>query len=328
MPLDITIGNDAIEDARLANLETLKESFLHYPYLDGVLEKLDRLKRYGRAGNVSGTSARCMMLLGESGSGKTATLRHWLSKHPMRTERLADVYPALYVEVPPKPSLKALAEATLRGLGAPVARRSARWNLEDQVVDQLKEQGVEVIVFDEIQHLLSPRNRGMAYDAADFIKRLLNASVCPVVLAGLPEAAAIYSENEQLARRSLSFSRLSAFDWRNEEDRACFQALLDQFEASLPFEEPSNLIDDDLALRVHHASGGFLGRAIDFLFNAAILAIETDAPCLTRAVLSQTVEEGRNPTEADWCNPFKLSDAALGQRERAKADAARRGATA
>ena len=53
-----------------------------------------------RSGGARGTSASTYMLIGESGSGKTALLKRFCAKHPMRFEEEQDVHPVLFVEVP------------------------------------------------------------------------------------------------------------------------------------------------------------------------------------------------------------------------------------
>ncbi|MCS5515169.1 TniB family NTP-binding protein [Pseudomonas qingdaonensis] len=87
----------------------------------------------------------------------------------------------LFVEMPSSPTKKNLAAAILAELKDPFAE--ARGHSAEvkfaRVVLLLKNLGVEMLVLDEAQHLVDYRRNG-AYEAADWIKSLMNETVIPL----------------------------------------------------------------------------------------------------------------------------------------------------
>jgi hypothetical protein len=303
-PYDGPDADQAEEFAR--KIGALRRVYIPYPNAIGIMRKLDRLMRYGNSGAPVGSPARCFLLTGQAGSGKSALLRHWASKFVPDFSGLKDRRPVLYVEVPPNCKPKALAEQMLRALGMPeeVAKKGTEVSLTERVVHHLREQQVQVVVLDEFHNFINSDNDRVIYKAADTVKRLLNAGTSSFVLAGKPEAAIVYETNEQLMRRSAGRSMLKPFDWNDSKDQDFFRRALAEYERNLPFAEPSGLIRKAVALRLHHFARGLLGRTVDLLVEATALALERRSPCLGYDVLRETVENFRDDAKPDWFNPF------------------------
>ena len=291
---------------RVQKIRDLKKIFVPYPGTERVTHALNHLLHYGNVGMEVGSPARCLLLTGPSGSGKTALLHRWSAAFPRVEESLKTVCPVLYIEVPPNCSPKALAEHMLRGLGVPEAfvAKGTEVSLTQRVKHHMREQEVRMVILDEFQHFINSENHRIIYKAADFVKGLLNAAICPFVLAGTPEAAAVYEENVQLMRRSFGRHMLKSFDWNCPEDCDLFRRFLDEYEQKLPFKEPSNLARKAIALRIHYFSRGLLGRAVDLLVAATIHALEAGEPCISHDVLRETVENFRDDADPNWLNPF------------------------
>ncbi|MEO3432313.1 TniB family NTP-binding protein [Inquilinus sp. CAU 1745] len=298
------------EDARFEEYEQkirgLKRVYVPHPVARHVLNSLDRLMRYGNLGLEVGSPSRCVLLTGLSGSGKTALLLRWARQFGVDTAGLKDRLGVLYVEVPPSCTPKALAEHMLRALGVPEAlvAKGTEVSLTERVKHHLREQEVRVVILDEFQHLIDSKSQRVIYRAADFVKGLLNAAICPFVLAGTPEAAAVYEENVQLKRRSVGRYSLKPFDWNVQAEQDFFRAAIDEYEPHLPFGKPSRLARKSIALRIHYFSNGLFGRAVDLLVAAAIRGLEEGAECLSDDLLRETVEDFRDDTNPDWFNPF------------------------
>lgn len=291
---------------RVQKIRDLKKIFVSYPDTERVTQALNHLIHYGNVGMEVGSPARCLLLTGPSGSGKTALLHRWSAAFPKVEESLKTVCPVLYIEVPPNCSPKALAEHMLRGLGVPEAfvAKGTEVSLTQRVKHHLREQEVRMVILDEFQHFINSENDRIIYKAADFVKGLLNAAICPFVLAGTPEAAAVYKENVQLMRRSFGRYSLKPFDWNCQRDCDYFRLVLDEYDKKLPFGKKSKLADMATALRIHYFSRGLLGRAVDLLVAATIHALEADEPCISHDVLRETVENFRNDADPNWLNPF------------------------
>lgn len=291
----------------LKKLDILEQVFIPHPEAKEVLEALEKLRRYGCPGSKLSRAARCLLLTGPSGTGKSTLLRRWENNFPLVETPEGDRQPVLYVELPSRCTTKALAENMLRALHLPeaMASKGTEVALMERVKHHLRHQGVEVVILDEVQHLIESRGQNGVYRAADFVKSLLNAAICPVVLAGTPEATAIFEENEQLKRRAAGQHALKAFNWEVSEDRAIFGAILTAYEKQLPLPEASNLgTDKTLAFRIHYFATGRIGRAIDFLHAATINALEKGATCLNLEVLDATAAVFPETQEFNRVNPF------------------------
>ena len=225
---------------------------------------------------------------------------------PKCEEPLKTKCPILYIEVPPNCTPKALAEHILRALGVPeeLVSKGTEVSLTERVKHHLREQEVRMVILDEFHHLIDSKSNRVIHKAADFVKGLLNAAICPFVLAGMPKAAAVYEANVQLKRRSYGRPVLHPFDWNDPSQQDFFRGVLDQYEKKLPFNMPSNLINPSVAMRIHYFSEGLLGRAVDLLVAAAITALEANEPCISYSILRETVENYRDDNDTNWFNPF------------------------
>lgn len=283
------------------------ERFVPYRAATKVMKELDRLVVHGCDGREVGRPARCVVLTGPSGSGKSRLVAEWLSKYPDQVEADGDRRPTLNVEVAQTSTPKQLAQSILikLGLPTPLATSGSEVMLVERIKHHLREQRVQVLVLDEFQSLLKSKNPKTIFNVGDFVKNLLNACICPIVLVGLPEVELVLEVNEQLERRSNSHLRLTAFDWGEQNDKAEFRALLhklgDCFKVANAAELGKN---QDLALRVHITSRGLLGRAADFVRNAAERARQDDEAILTFDRLRATAESCGSHRDPGWFNPF------------------------
>src|SRR5690606_17230758 len=125
----------------------------------------------------------------------------------------------------------------------------------------------------------------VAYDAADWIKGLLNKRICPIVLSGTELASIVIEANEQLKRRCSSIIHLQPLPFGTQEERRYFRAILQEFDNALPFDEPSDLAKAEMAARIHSATGGLVGRVSHLLTMACRKALSEDLPCLDMRVL-------------------------------------------
>lgn len=301
--------NDANETVKRfqQQLRPLKQVYVPHRDAKRIVAALDRLMLYGNISAGRASPARCLLITGESGSGKTTTVERWCRQFSVEETPEGDKRPVLYIEVPPKCTTKSLAENMLRamGLADALASRGSEAALTERVKHHLREQEVQVVVLDEVQHLVDTKSRRVISSAADFVKTLLNSNSCPIVLAGMPEARVIFEVNEQLARRALGRFVLGRFDWSNEEHQTYFAAILAACEKHLPFSNPSNLsMDVDAAYGIWQFSEGVVGRAVDFLYAACVRGLVDGAECLTKEILWETAEDFRESTE--WANPFEV----------------------
>lgn len=283
-------------------LAKFSEHLIDYREVGQVREELEYLHETG----VQRGGAGCMFILGPSGSGKTTALDHYKSSHPPVCEAERDRLPILLVEAPPRATPKGLAEVMLAALGDPAPSKGTLQSMTRRVENFLQQRGVELVMLDEFQHLVDRQNSAdrVAYDAADWIKGLLNKRICPIVLSGTELASIVIEANEQLKRRCSSIIHLQPLPFGTQEERRYFRAILQEFDNALPFDEPSDLAKAEMAARIHSATGGLVGRVSHLLTMACRKALSEDLPCLDMRVLGDAWA-AVTTTSSRAVNPFR-----------------------
>ncbi|KAA0578202.1 TniB family NTP-binding protein [Azospirillum sp. Sh1] len=276
----------------------------------GTTQSLDALRSIGTLhGSWRGAhEAACMLLLGLTGTGKTLTVLEHARRHPASDGDGDMRRPVLIVTVPARCTLRSLAGAILIELGDILPGRGSEAELTARVRHHLRRQGVELLVLDEFQHLINKRDARIVHEAADWVKGLLSANLCPILLVGQISAKRIIETNGQLERRVQTICCFRPYDWRIDDDRLEFRAVLDAIDARLGFPERSDLGRTDTALRIHHFSRGLLGQAMRLVRKASEIALAEDRPRLTRSVLAEAVDRLRLAPGTDALNPFRIPE--------------------
>jgi len=152
--------------------------------------------------------AQNLIVLGETGSGKTTLCKMILRDYPRVVLPDRDLLPILVVAVPPAATLASVAEAMLTRLGDPAPSAGTVSAKTARVIHLARMCGVEAILIDEANHI---QDRGRAYTqyhVGDWIKALMDELGIPIVMLGLPRVEALFATNEQLRRRFTRRMRL------------------------------------------------------------------------------------------------------------------------
>lgn len=281
-------------------IDRFKKAFVPYGAARLVEAELEKIHHLGHLGS-HGESANCLLITGESGSGKTASLRAHEQRYPVVHEPFRDRRPVLYVDTPARCSIKSLAEVIAVKLGIPKPSGSVA-TLTERIAHHLKHQGVELLIIDEFHHLVDRKSQAVAFDVADWVKTLLNEGLVPIVLAGLPSAKKVLEYNEQLQRRSIGHIALQPFNW--DADRAEFLSVLKALETVLPV--PCDLGDEATAFRIHSFSTGRIGYITQLLEVASLIALDEKAGVIDHSILARAIERLLGSSEAVF-NPFRVS---------------------
>ena len=289
-------------------------------------------KAFDRVGEVHqdvlcSRSSRGLMVLGPSGAGKTTTVREYLSTTFPQVRVPGQSCRAVHVEIPASPTQKSLATSILVGLGDPLAtaqRHSAELKMA-RVATLRRNLRTEVLVLDEAQHLVDYK-RSSTYDAADWLKNLMNSAEITVVLVGLKRARKLLWVNEQLRRRFSAIVELERFGWATSEDQRRFASLVGSIGRILPV-PTVDLTESDTLLRLYHACFGLIDYLIKSLDRAVWTVLSGRASGIDRAVLARAfrdevwadVPPNRNPFAEEFTfapligihEPFENFDIAL-----------------
>lgn len=283
---------------------SLRRQFIDTPQAHRAFARLEEV----RQDTLRSRTSKGLLVQGPSGVGKTTLIQEFISATFQGGFIPGKRCAAIRVEIPSSPSKKNLATAVLLALGDPFATsrlHSAEAKFQ-RIVKLLENLDVELVILDEAQHLIDYK-RATAYEAADWIKSLLNATRTTFVLVGLQRTEQLLWANEQLRRRFSASVLYDRLRWDSHEDRSQFAALVKAIEGILPV-AAVQLITDDMLRRLHHGSFGLIDYLIKILDRAVWLVSEgrsrgVDLDALAAAFRDEVwsqVPIHRNPFSADF----------------------------
>ncbi len=254
-----------------------------------------------RVHKTHGRKTRCTMITGLSHTGKSESVLSYVEK--FKTIDCAEfTHPRiLYISLSDHVTPKGLIKIMLRHLG--IRKKSERASdLFDDLVEQLAKCGVELIVIDEIQHVLSHTGTTTTQGCADFFKAILNKANVPLVFVGTPKSVRLYDihqtkrnkidplekrDPEQLINRSIPGVELSTFSHNSHK----WRMILNSFHQSLNM--PCIKFSNDIMMkRWWLATNGILGRVSNVLEEALEIVEENKQINLT--LLAEAYENTNN----------------------------------
>lgn len=255
-------------------------SFLLTPTLQNLIAKLDAIRRYRSIGQ-----ARCFLLGGVSGAGKTSCLNWYAFHHPVTVEPIRNHVPVIKIDAPvSNRSPKPLYLRMLMACGAVTVRGDEEHYL--QLLELYFQRcGVELLIVDEVEHILLPALRRRLLE-------LSNLTGVPIVCASCNPIAWTNGDAEIQGRWN-DYFELTQFTGTRLD---AFLSLLDLL---LPFEEDSRLgLREILDAQGHPTAAGpahyveqwtdgILREIMVLVMDACFKALETQQPCLTVDLLNQ-----------------------------------------
>ena len=199
--------------------------FKHKQFAQG-LEMLEDTHR------MSGLDNAGVIITGEPGVGKSTLINSYIKQTYAEecyqpTDTLTPL-PVLAVRVPGRPTIPRTIEKILRSAEhlMPTAKRSD--TLENRLHMLIQNQGVEMIIFDEFQHLL-PKNvsRTVCNPTVNFIKTLADDYNLAFCFTGLPAMTEVLDGFKELSDR-VAFGELNmtAFTIETEESTKDFRIFI------------------------------------------------------------------------------------------------------
>lgn len=255
-------------------------AFLLTPTLQLLIEKLHTIRRYRSLGQ-----ARCFLLGGVSGVGKTSFLNWYAVNYLPVVQAMRNHVPVIKIDAPvsnrsPKPLFRRM----LLACGAGNVRGDEEHHL--QLLELYFQRcGVELLIVDEVEHITQPNLRRRLLE-------LSNLTGVPIVCASCNPIAWTIGDAEVQGRWN-DYFELSQFTGQRLD---AFLALLDLL---LPFPQDSRLglrtitdnqgqaAADGPAHYIEQWTDGILREIMVLVMDASLKAITTQQPCLTIEVLAQ-----------------------------------------
>lgn len=208
--------------------------------------------------------AEALLIVGQSGSGKSTALNYYLNKFPRVRIAGKMVISVLRVPTPEAPSVKSFSEAFLVALGDIAATRGSAAVKTQRIIHFIRACEVELILVDEFQHFCDS-NAQERRRVTDWLKNLINECNTPIVLFGLPRAISALYANEQLRRRFAAPYYYREFGFKTNEEQAMFRGLLKNFQDLTKIQWALDLSEPEVAMRFHFASNGLIDYIVKIL---------------------------------------------------------------
>ena len=277
----------------------LRRCFLNLPQTDSAIKRMRQLAAY----SCNGEEPEHLLLVGDSGTGKSTLLKKFISAYP-RVEHLEFTeVPVLYTEVPSKISIKSLAGLMLLNLGSEYWSRGDEVDRTYQLVQLIRACKCRIIILDEVNHLVDRGGAKTNYAIGDWIKQLGTSANTSIVLAGTLRAKQLLWTNAQLASRYgeiLTISPLSMENGRAAE----FMGALQSLESLISPLSSLRLCDEINAQKIAFATGGRLRSIRKLLVRAVEIAGAQPRPKLDLGVLSLAFEQVIFAQAGPDRNPF------------------------
>lgn len=252
--------------------------------------------------------AQHLLVLGESGTGKSSLCRWIGQKYPRLALQERDLVPSLVVSVPPAATIASVAEAMLGRLGDPSPATGSVSAKTARVITLCRACSVEIVLFDEAQHIHDRGQVSTHYMVGDWLKNLIDEMSVPTVFLGLPRLEQLLQVNEQLRRR---FSKRIRLALGQSDSESIYDECLQLFitlGGCLPLPLSSGEYDwQELGIRLYYASDGRVAYIKKLLASALRYAMEGDLSQITPEQLERVFTEEVWWEGVGLLNPFNKS---------------------
>lgn len=260
-------------------------------------EVFDFLVEHGKM--RSSASKHAVFMVAPSQTGKSTIINTYTDRKNTPKALEERRIPVLMVTLDANVTRKGLAENILEAIEEhgfqTGAHSGSETNLLRRVRLYLASAKVELLILDEIHHLVHSESQKLAKSVSETIKRMLIKGVCPIVMAGIEEAYRLPQANSQLAQRCLPSIDLHPLKVSVNSDIKLFMDFLDDYTEKLEeFEvihQSPELTSANTAACILEVSQGVLGAACNLIKDAIGIATQDGRDSVTWNDLSDATDK-------------------------------------
>ncbi|SPD63004.1 transposase [Cupriavidus taiwanensis] len=288
-------------DSIYSILERFNEDLLQFPAYVAAFNDIEGLLRLHRETGV----AQHLLVLGESGTGKTTLCQDFVTRYPRVVLAERDVVPVLHVTIPPVATIAGVTEAMLARLGDPSPTTGTVSSKTARAVKLARAVSVELLLIDEAQHIQDRGKLPTQYLVGDWLKTVMDEIGVPTVLLGLPRVGNLLQVNEQVRRR---FSRRRYLQMgqhgETSVEEECLQLFLSLGD-NFPIPVSCGSVGwKEMAQRVYYACDGRVAYIKKLLSGAIRIALEQQLPHVGLETLEAAFTREVWWEGIDQLNPF------------------------
>jgi adenylate kinase family enzyme len=267
-----------------AILEAFYAEHLLFPPYVAAFKEIDRLILLYRETGI----AQNLLVLGESGTGKTTLCCNIQKKYPRFSLPEQDVVPVLHVPIPSAATIASVTEMMLARLGDPAPTAGTVSAKTARAIYLAKALKVELFLFDEAQHIQDRGRLPTQYLVGDWLKAFIDELAIPTVLLGLPRTEQLLQVNEQLRRRFSCRRHMQMGQDENETiETECLQLFI-SLGTSLPLALHAGEFGwEELGRRVYYACDGRVAYVKKLLVGAIRVALDSNLNIIDSRVLEE-----------------------------------------
>lgn len=262
--------------------------------------------------------ARCAMLLGDSGNGKTSLIRDYMKAYEVDETDELSPRRVIHVTATSNVSIPDFASRILDALGDPESELGTMGKKQKRLKQYKKQLGLEMICIDEVHDLLPKSGYSQNSPVIKFIKSLMTDLNVSVILAGLPNAEGILDVDEQIKTRCKRVVNVHPFSMRGQDEKIKYAIFLKNLQKAYPYSLPGLISKDGHGMmRMLLATRGNKRNLKDLLTDA--INVTPDGESTTFQVLHDawmnTVPlEGRDTIKTGpFISPIKSVEDELGE---------------
>jgi len=274
-----------LTDEQADGLAAFQNQRVHHGQFQEVIARITNFYRSGTRTYAPGI----LTIVGETGAGKSSIIESFCTT----ANGGASAGRVLSIIIPQSCTIKNLASGILQALGDPCASMGTLVSMERRIARFADLASVNMLIFDEFQHVTNKGSQARRYDMADWLKTQLEILRRPVLFVGLPEVNEIFKVNSQLETRRRGRIELHPFDPTTKSGAKELLMLFHFLNQELPLPDPSTSVlkNSDAMLKLARSCKGLIGYITKVINRSVEIALLSGSRTLTEQHLTAAFSE-------------------------------------